>query len=577
MIALALAACQVPASGPTVHPATKSAAPASASPAIGSSTAPSASPRPLNVAASLLKPPSGAYQTLTGTVLADPAWLKAKAAGGVLSNNGSSFGAPNGGSIISDNGAGVLVDGGGSLVAAASGNVIPDQAQGLSARRGGTAALAADGSLAAAGGIISNGGASIISNGGASIVSNNAAGLTGKVKYAVQQVAERPPTAGMLVSAVSLKTHEYLPLGTDADGKPVYAVYTNLKGEYQLFLPKAEEGNVLVVASPPNSQDPHLVLNAYTPVQATVPVPVDEDVAVATRAMRKVFVQHMANLLTNQPDDGQVNSLGAGSKAFDAQLGAVLHALSVVVGGRAKAVGVPTGPGAADVPEVRLLAQELTDAGLGFMDDGQLVTSKLFAPDWDGPQEPALKALGQSFQVIRGATGRYLDAHPAPQTLDVTIDGRLMVGASIPACSSTVAIRLDDPASLGTVIVDRFLAGQEAHGITNTRFSLEAIAVPAIAPGTGLTYNAANPNWYTQADGQHQSLAKRMNACISAILGVLTLTLAPPDWKPGDPPPPTVEAVLKHIEQFAASHKFSAVPVPTAGPTCAPDKAATTP
>jgi hypothetical protein len=590
LLLLSLAACQVTTTGPAVKASTKpagaTATAGSTSSASTNSTAsptstPKASPSPADVQAALLKPPSGAYQTLTGTVLADPAWLKAKAAGSLLSNNGGSLAAPNGGAIISDNGAGVLVDGGGALVAAASGNVIPDEASGLAPRRGGAAVRAGDGSLAAAGGLIANNGGGVISDNGGSLignnaaglVANNAAGLTGKVKYGLAQAADVPPTAGMLVSAVSLKTHEYLPVGVDAKGQAVYAVYSNLKGEYQLFLPKAEEGNVLVVASAPNSADPHLVYNAVTPVQAPEPVPVDPDVAQATKLLRQLFVAHMANLLTGQPDDGYFNALGTGDKGLATQLGATLKAFSDLVAARAKAAGVPTGPGAAAIPEVHELAEQMSDAGIGFVDTSQLVTNAIYEPTWKGPQEPAMKALGQSFGLIRAGAKRWMDLHPAPRPLlvDFLIDGRTEPGSKVPACDYRVTASLQEPGDYGAFIVERILGGRETHSIINTRYALEAIADPPVDREAPLRYAEGDPNWYLDAaSGEHYEVAARINVCMGTIAGVLTLTLTPPGWTPGDTPPAAVAQVLSQIDRFAASHTFSAAPPASARPPCAP-------
>jgi hypothetical protein len=74
--------------------------------------------------------------------------------------------------------------------------------------------------------------------------------------------------------------------------------------------------------------------------------------------------------------------------------------------------------------------------------------------------------------------------------------------------------------------------------------------------------------------GQPLEVAQRINVCTETIDALIALTLTPPDWKAGDPPPPAVDEVLKAIDRFAAAHQFSAAPAPTARPTCAPDPAA---
>ena len=133
---MALGACHATVVSSTVRPVTRSPLPgassasATALPVTNVTVAGSA--KPLDLKASLLKPPAVPYRTLTGTVQIDPDFLVAKAGGVILSDNGGAFSAPNGGSVISENGAGVLVDGGGGLVAGNGGRLASRRSGGLS-------------------------------------------------------------------------------------------------------------------------------------------------------------------------------------------------------------------------------------------------------------------------------------------------------------------------------------------------------------------------------------------------------------------------------------------------------------
>jgi hypothetical protein len=558
---LTLAACRNP--GTPVKPSRTPAPRATSVTSIKSvspqpSATVAATPTP-GAAPRLLQPPSEAFNSLTGKVKLD-----AVAAGGsLLSDQGSAFTTPIGGALLSDHGSGIvsdhgaaLVTAGGTIVANNSGNIIPADGD-----RGGPAAVGAGGALLASGGLLSDSGGSIVANNSGNLVSNNAGSLTGKTKYRLQEVEDRPPTAGMLVSAVSLKTHQYVPVGVDPDGKPVYTVYSNLKGEYQLYLPQSEDGNVLIVASSPEQAQQNLVANALTPTAAKEVPPIDEDVALATRNVRRVFVSRMAALLT-----GNQGAESIASVDFKTGLGPLIDHLVAVASARAKADGVPQGPGTEAIPEVQELAQLITDAALARIDLPGVQTSKLLTPKWDGPDEPAYKALGQSYGVIRERTAAYMKAKPNAK-LVFSLDERTSTEADLPGCYHRTELELKTDSDVGTYIQEQILQHNFLHSFGNANAVLFALATTPI--GQEALANASDPSAYFVPElGQYRTLTDRIDACQLATLGAILLTLSPPDWDGAEPYPPGAQLVVDLIDGYSRAHSFSAAPAPTPRLTC---------
>jgi hypothetical protein len=492
-----------------------------------------------------------AYHTLTGHVQLDPQVLAAKG-GAILSNNGSSIAVAIGGAVIANNGSNLISDAGGTLIAGNTGNFIASDAG-----SGGTAASSPGGALLAAGGLLSDHGAALTGSGSA---------LTSKTKYTLQQVQERPPTAGMLVSAVSLKTHKYVPVGVDPDGKPVYAIYSNLQGGYELYLPKAEEGNVLVVASAPAVHDDSLVCNAFTPVEAAQQVALDEDTALATAHIRRLFVARLASLLTGNFGDDLLANLGK-RNAF---LAPILERLTRVTKGIAAAGHVPQGPGWGDSPQVRDLAQLMTDAGLAYVDTSTMHTSKLYTPDWNGPDEPVYPALGDVFRLVRASSERYIAAHPADHPPRVTFlqDRRNGKEADQPACAYRVELPLENASTMGTYIQTRVLVADVSHPLANTTNALRALSlvqVPVDKP-----YSPDDAASFGLPSGARVLLSERIDACQIAIMSAILLTLSPPDWNGEAPYPPATQAIVDLANAYTASHSFDPAPQGTPRPDCLP-------
>jgi hypothetical protein len=540
LLLLALAACQA-GPGPVRPAATATREPSPA--ALASAAAPATgSPRPgAAPLARLLSPPKGEFHTLAGKIQLDPQVLAAKG-GSLLSNNGGAIAAAVGGAVLANNGSSLLSDNGGAIVANNSGNIIADDGS------GGQAAAAPGGALLAAGG---------------GLLSDHGTGLTGKTKYALQQAQDRPPTAGMLISAVSLKTHKYVPVGVDAEGKPAYAVYSNLKGEYQLFLPKSEEGNVLVVASAPVVRDDSLVINAFTPVAATDEVALDEDTALATAHLRRLFVARIASMLTGNFGDDLLANLGKRNEF----LAPILDRLARVVKKIADDGHVPQGPGADLSPQVQEMCTVMTDVALAYIDPTTMHTSKLYTPDWPGPDESVYGALGDTFRRIRASTEQYMAARPG-EHLKFQQDRRNGKEAAQPACLFDVDLPLENASSVGSFIQTQVLPGDYSHPLTNTIYALRALSLVPV-PGEK-PFSPDDRATYALPTGEQVLLSDRLDACQIAVMSAILLTLSPPDWNGEAPYPPATQALVDLAAAYTSSHTFQAAAPASPRPSCVP-------
>ncbi|MDB5097272.1 MAG: hypothetical protein JWM80_1693 [Cyanobacteria bacterium RYN_339] len=251
---LALVACKTTAVTPAPAPAKPKATTAVA----GATPGPTGTP----AAPIFLQRPANTT-SLSGKVQIDASYIIANHAASLVSNNGSQVLAAGDG-IISEHGAGLVSNHGGGVLATASGNII----------------------------------------------ANNAGALVGKSKYSLAEdtapaYGTQLPAAAMRVRVFDLSTGKAVPLGADADGKPVEAVYTNLQGGFEVFLPKDLAGNVRLEVGVAESADPRLTYHVITQPAATERT-VDEDTATATRYMRQVFRDKFANLI------GGFDKFGAG-------------------------------------------------------------------------------------------------------------------------------------------------------------------------------------------------------------------------------------------------------------------------
>jgi hypothetical protein len=213
-----------------------------------------------------LQAPPGAV-TLSGKVEIDANYLVAQGGGNVISNDGSSLVAQGGGNLVDGK-----VEVGGHIVAQGAGNIV---AQG-------------------AGNVISHTSSAIVASGGGNVVASGAGNLAAPTTGSYHLQADAAPALGTILPAVGLLvwvrdlyTGRPVPIGQDADGQPIYAVYTNAEGKYEIYLDPALQNQVLVVTEVPFSKDPRLTYTLVRQPDEKVSRTTDEDSAAVTRYLRE--------------------------------------------------------------------------------------------------------------------------------------------------------------------------------------------------------------------------------------------------------------------------------------------------
>jgi hypothetical protein len=257
-----------------------------AAPRVAASKAPTASPtataKPATTAplvANLLAKPAGqATRTLTGTIAVDPAYIVAQGAGNVVAQGGGNLLAAgalvsnDGGSLINNGGSTLINNGGSTLINNGGSTLINNGGSTIVAQGAGNVVAQGAGNLSAGAGVLATDGVTIVAQGAASrrVLADAPAGPL--------------PAAGMAVGAYSLSTGQYVPLGVDAKGQPVYTVFSNLKGAYEVYVPEAA-GNVLIVANVPGQRDHRMAFNLLDGAGPRI----DEDTAMVTKLLRQLM------------------------------------------------------------------------------------------------------------------------------------------------------------------------------------------------------------------------------------------------------------------------------------------------
>ncbi|MDB5100734.1 MAG: hypothetical protein JWM80_5155 [Cyanobacteria bacterium RYN_339] len=263
--ALAATACQ-PNVAQTPQ-GVKSAAPrpAASVTTAASSPLPTASPSP---AFAKLQRPTGEVSVLSGSIVIDAAYAVAA-----------------GSNLISNNGAKVLAAGGGTLAADGGGALISDKGAGVVA--------------SGAGNVIAGNTGNVIAGNTGNLISDKGAGVTTKFLLAADALATGTvlPAAGMRVQVRNLVDGQPVSLGVGPDGTPVYAIYSNADGRYEVYVPKSLARNVLVVAEVPQATDARLAYNLVVSPQTTASQAIDEDTSLVSKFMRESFRGKVQELL----------------------------------------------------------------------------------------------------------------------------------------------------------------------------------------------------------------------------------------------------------------------------------------
>ena len=376
-IALALTACSLgtPATprraGASLGPRSRLTSP--------KPSAPGASARPGASAAKLVRPATGTA-TLRGRVTLEAAYALARGGsllagaagpGAAVAVGGAHLDAASG-RLLSNNGGGLISDGGGNVVATGG---------------AGLAADLGDGTLVAGGALISD--------------------AAGSYALAATAAADLPPAgtelpaAGMLVSVVSLADRRYLPLGQDEAGEPVYAVYSNLAGDFEVHVPQDAPANLLVVASAAGQRDRRLSLNVVVADRAG-PAAVDELGRMVTRYVRRAFTGRLAAALRALE---LAKALAAVEPSVTERARADMMAFIDRIGALAAEGGLPAD---ADDARVNLAAQRIVDLVLADLDLAALRIDEADVARWSGrAPAPVLETYRTGLgDILAGAAAR---------------------------------------------------------------------------------------------------------------------------------------------------------------------------
>jgi hypothetical protein len=276
--------------------------------------------------------------------------------------------------------------------------------------------------------IVANNGGTLLSDHGASVlgagataaeggrlIANNGGGLTGKTKRRL--LAEEQPAYGALLPAAgvelhvrSLTTGQRLPVGVGPDGKPVYGVYSNLAGAYELYVAAEDAANVLVEATVPQTTDPRQQYAVVAPKEGSDAV-IDEDTGLSSRQIQEIFAGRFSQWMVGDPASWLC--IISGSSSLPEITRQALTAALTDIHDHAVAAGVTADPAMA--PAVRALSWRCAGLILAKLD---LSTIKLGSGDtsWgktpaETPQ-PALEAVTHVFRVAREAATPKLAADP---------------------------------------------------------------------------------------------------------------------------------------------------------------------
>jgi hypothetical protein len=521
------------AATPTATPA-PSATPEVAATAAGPTATPAATATPALVADApldlLVKPP-GASALVTGAVRLDASYIVATGAGNILSHNGGAIVAAGAGNILSHNGGAVLSHNGGAIVAASAGNVISHNGGALVA--------------AGAGNLLGSGGAGIVAAGAGNILSHNGGAyrLTQAAATAAPvATGEVAAAAGVEVAVRSLRTGAYLPVGVDKDGKPVYVVYTNLEGGYALYVPEAEQGQVMIEAAVArDKKDPRLEYQTLSGVAAGV----DEDATVVTEVLRRSFAMRIRTLLREDDEATALEAmLGSSRNRIKDVPGAEL-AFKQVFGQLWRAADAAGLTAEQDQQVLYNYAYAVTDALLRKFDLAKVqLTPGVY---WDGVEEPAIPAL---IQIIRQAREKATERLRANPGFFATLDWFKAVNQrTVAAGRRTTPWEIKRPADLGPLVTDEFIVidpGDDSYDFSppvtaeddcvgDCQFhldalktvlkSLDAAGVPAAATPDGEGEGPARrtKKGYDQVDRLNQA---QFNIILQIVLHMISLPAA---------------------------------------------------
>lgn len=445
-------------------------------------------------AAVLLAPPPGENARLQGTVTIDANYLVAAGAGNVISQAGGPLVAAGAGNLVGPDGASLVGPDGATLVAAGGGNVVASEGLNLVGPDGasligpdGASLVGPDGaSLVGAdgGSLVGADGGSLVGADGASfrlaqafspaatlspaVALSPARSLSPAVAFSLAQApslapaqpAARPPlpalgqllpAAAMRVGLIDLRDGKPLAVGVDGDGKPVYTVYSNLAGRFELFVPAALKDYVRVVAEAPGKPDARLRYDSIVRADEE-PDDVDEDTARVGRFLRAAFAARFEQLMmmTKEELQGELEAdrpLNTGRPEYFQTLA---KPLLLFFGEMSSRRGFPR----MDPVRRRAIAQAAADRVLAACDFTNVTTADLeplYHPK--DPNERALDAFRDAMKRIRTDVKPLLEAEGS-QAFSL----RLAKLTATLKPDGTPLYPIAKPADVTTLIVQKYLA-----------------------------------------------------------------------------------------------------------------------
>jgi hypothetical protein len=261
--------------------------------------------------------------------------------------------------------------------------------------------------------LITNDGATLIATGGGNVIQLAGGASAAAPHFRLSATASAAPTAtpalapaaGMVLEAFGLDDGAPVPLGVDANGHAVFAVYTNELGRFEVYVPAARTGTVRLRTHAPGN-DIHLQYDQLAVGPKAQDLTLDEDSALVARYLLRAFRSKLVALL-KAPDlddpafDASLFDNTLATPAFAQFVRDTAHAF------RARVV-------AAKVPAARfdLVAERGAAALLGAIDLDN-VTLDVTNTHWDGEKsEPALVALRAIFKQMREDVARVTATDP---------------------------------------------------------------------------------------------------------------------------------------------------------------------
>jgi hypothetical protein len=363
--------------------------------------------------ASFLKAAGVAGHALSGSVTLDPAYVVKVHSGSLIgaanavlaagdtqliSSGGGNVIGHDGGSVITNDDSSLVSNDGSTVIAQGGGNVIVSGLligkDGVISNDGGSVISNVGGNVVASGGgnVVASGGGNVVASGGGNAVAKT--GAYGLLATPGAAAGTLLPAAGMAIYVRSFRTGKAIPLGVDAHGKPAYAIYTNLKGEYKLFLPPDLTENVDVVAFVPHKSNARLQYEQIARAGNFDALSVDEDTGVMVKYIREAFSRSVLPIV-----QGDL----AGAKArlrtstFEAPIKTAFEGLLASFVADAKASGYDKAPFAVQQKTARVFTELLLSAA---KIDEALVDESAIAKQTD-LKLPGPKALAPLIDLMK--------------------------------------------------------------------------------------------------------------------------------------------------------------------------------